>query len=348
MVKNTQIIFSKVPTGLPKVGEHITVQHSDLDINSLKLNQGDILIKTLVLSVDPYMRGRMRDASMKSYSPAFELGKPMNGHGVAVVVKTANDNFKEGDYVYGMIPFAEYTHLPEQWTKVLQVRNEARDDHLPLPHYVGVLGMPGMTAYVGLYKFGQPKEGETIWISAASGAVGQLVGQLAKAEGLRVIGSVGDDKKSEYLLKECGFDGVFNYKTQDMDEQLTRLAPNGIDIYFENVGGKHLEVALAHANNHARFPTCGMISQYNLSHQEPVHNLMNIVIKRIQMCGFIVGDHAQEMGSEFVKRVTQMIKDGKVTYKDDVTNGIEGLPDALIGLFEGKNFGKAVVQVADQ
>ncbi|OZJ02285.1 hypothetical protein BZG36_04818 [Bifiguratus adelaidae] len=178
--------------------------------------------------------------------------------------------------------------------------------------------------------------------------VGQLVGQLAKTEGLRVIGSVGDDKKSEYLLKECGFDGAFNYKTQDMDEQLTKLAPNGIDIYFENVGGKHLEAALTHANNFARFLTCGMISQYNLSQQEPVHNLMNIVAKRIQMCGFIVSDHAQDMGAQFVKRVTQMIKDGRVTYKEDVTKGIEGLPDALIGLFEGKNFGKAVVQVADQ
>ncbi|OZJ01466.1 hypothetical protein BZG36_05587 [Bifiguratus adelaidae] len=347
MVKNTKVVYKKLPPALPAVGEHIALETSELDIDNVKLDDGDILIKSLVLSADPFLRARMREPSIKSYAPAYEIGQTMDGYGVAVVVKSAHSVFKEGHYVYGGIPFAEYSHIPKSYVSSLLLRDEAKRDQLPLTYYVGILGMPGMTAYVGFYKYAKPKKGDTIWVSAASGAVGQVVGQLAKAEGLFVIGSVGDDQKGEYLLKN-GFDAVFNYKTSDMDEQLTKLAPNGIDIYYENVGGKHLDAAIAHAKNHARFAMCGMISQYNLENPEPVYNLSWIPAKRIQMDGFVVLDHEETIADEFTTKMTKMIKDGKIHFKEHVAIGIEKLPETLVGLFSSATFGKAVVQVAEQ
>ncbi|ORZ05846.1 hypothetical protein BCR42DRAFT_484958 [Absidia repens] len=337
MVANTQIIFSKVPTGYPVIGEDITVKKTEFDLDA-PLNDGEFIVKNLVLSVDPYMRGRMRDASVKSYSPPFDMNQPMTGHTMRLVIKSKSSLYPEQSYVYGLGAFEEYTKLNDQVAKAygLVVRNDPKTNGIPLSNYVGVLGMPGMTAYAGLYKIGEIKKGETIYVSAASGAVGQLAGQIAKAQGLRVVGSAGSDEKVAHL-KEIGFDGAFNYKTEDTDAKLTELCPNGIDVYFENVGGKMLEIVLTHLNTFGRIIACGMISQYNLTKAEKVGNLMNIVAKRIKFQGFIVSDYA-DLEPQFLADVTQMILDKKIKYRKD--------PEAFLDVLHGRNFGKQVVDVA--
>jgi len=216
---------------------------------------------------------------------------------------------------------------------------------IPLSNWIGVLGMPGMTAFIGLHKIGNPKVGETIFISAASGAVGQLVGQLAKILGLRVVGSAGEDSKVEYLVKELKFDAAFNYKTCDMNAELTKHCPKGIDIYFENVGGKTLEVVLTHCNNFARIPVCGMISQYNTQKPDPIHNLFLLIVKRIRMEGFIVGDDWATYWPQFVKEIPELVKKGEIKYKEDITEGLEKAPEAFVGMLKGNNFGKTIVKV---
>ncbi|KAI8376289.1 uncharacterized protein BYT42DRAFT_498160 [Radiomyces spectabilis] len=348
MVQNKQVIFTKVPTTFPEDGEHMQVRESTIDLDA-HLTSGEIILKNLALSVDPYMRGRMRDPSVKSYSPAFPLNQPMTGSTMSVVVKSNHPKFKEGDLVYGntgMGIFEEYTRVGGVYLeKAYTVRNEPKENGLPITNYLGVLGMPGMTAYVGLFKIGAPKKGETLYVSAASGAVGQLVGQMGKAFGLHVVGSAGSDEKVEYL-KSIGFDGVFNYKTEDIDDKLGELCPNGIDIYFENVGGKMLECVIKRANNFARIVACGMISQYNREHPEPIHNLMQVVAKRLRIEGFIVGDHL-DMEQEFREKVTKMLLNKEIQYKESVAHGIENTPKALIDVLRGKNFGKQVVKIAD-
>lgn len=217
--------------------------------------------------------------------------------------------------------------------------------------YIGVLGMPGLTAYSSLYDIGKPVKGETIFISAASGAVGQLVGQLAKHEGLRVIGSVGSDEKLEYITKELKFDGGFNYKKENPADALKRLAPGGIDIYYENVGGVQLEAAINALNDFGRIVACGMISEYSKPEPERygVKNLMQVVAKRLTMRGFIVSD--KDMGPRYIKerdeKVGKWLQDGSFKAKSSVTEGIDNGPDGFVGMLQGKNFGKAVLKIAD-
>ncbi|KAG1442058.1 hypothetical protein G6F56_011220 [Rhizopus delemar] len=344
MVSNTKVIFAKVPTTFPVAGEHMKVEKSEIDLEA-EIPQGSVLLKTLCLSVDPYMRGRMRDATKKSYSPAFPLDQPMNGHSMTQVIKSNNEKYKVGDLVYGVSPFSEYALIPEQFTSYLEVRNEPKNSGIPLSHYIGVLGMPGMTAYVGLIKFGKPQKGETLYVSAASGAVGQLVGQIGKILGLYVVGSAGSDEKVAYL-KEIGFDAAFNYKTQDSAVALGELCPKGIDIYFENVGGKMLEDVITHANTFARIVCCGMISQYNIDKPEPVHNLIQVVAKSLEIRGFIVGN-SPEMQEPFRKEMTEWIQNGQIKYRETIAEGIEKTPEALIDVLKGKNFGKQIVNVAE-
>ncbi|KAI8140402.1 hypothetical protein BJV82DRAFT_581365 [Fennellomyces sp. T-0311] len=347
MVSNKQVIFSKVPTGYPVPGEDITVQESTFDLDA-PVAEGEFVLKLLALSVDPYMRGRMRDPAIKSYSPAFPLGKPMTGDTMNVVVKSNNPNFKEGDLVYGLTGcgvFSEYFTVTKQMVPFFEVRNDPKETGLPISNYVGVLAMPGMTAYVGLLKFGAPKKGETLYVSAASGAVGQLVGQIGKTLGLHVVGSAGSDEKVAYL-KEIGFDGAFNYKTSDTNEKLSELCPNGIDIYFENVGGEMLEAVIDHANQFGRIIACGMISQYNREKPQGIHNLMKVVAKRLRIEGFIVGDSV-EMKAPFRKDMTKWLLDGQIKYRETIADGIDKTPQALVDVLRGNNFGKQVVKVAD-
>jgi NADPH-dependent curcumin reductase CurA len=345
---NTRVIFAKIPTEYPVPGEHLVVEKVPFDATVTDLAEGDILLKNLVLSVDPYMRGRMRPPTIKSYFPAFELNKALQGHGVSEVIKSANEKFKVGDWVYGITGWEEYTHVPASFAQTFEVFNHIKNSGLPVTYYVGAIGMPGMTAYIGMYKHAQPiKKGETLFISAAAGAVGQIVGQIGKHEGLRVVGSVGDDAKVDYLLKECGFDAAFNYKKHDTGEKLKELCPDGIDIYFENVGGRTLELVIDNVNNFARIVACGMISQYNTQNPYPIRNLGQVVSKRIKIEGFIYSDSADEYSERFYRDMEKWLKSGQMKYKDDVVEGIANAPKAFVDLFEGKNFGKKVIKVVD-
>ncbi|KAF9388763.1 hypothetical protein CPB97_000451 [Podila verticillata] len=341
MVQNKSVIFLKHPTEFPVVGEHFEVQTKEL---SVTLQPNDVLVKNLFISLDPYMRGRMRDTD-KSYTAGFQIGHVLNGSGVSEVIESKNDTFPVGTIVTGFVGWEEFSLVPG--AQGLRALPDARTSPIPLSAYIGVLGMPGMTAYSSLKIIGQPKKGETIFISAAAGAVGQLVGQIAKHQGLRVIGSVGSDDKVDYLINELKFDAAFNYKKGDVLENLKRLAPEGIDIYYENVGGVQLEAALEVMNTHGRVVACGMISQYNTQTPYGIRNLTHVIGKRITIRGFIVSDFAAECGADFARDVGSWLVKKEMIYKEDITEGIENAPEAFIGMLQGRNFGKAVVKIAD-
>jgi len=350
MVQNKGFIFKQVPDGWPIAGQDIVVESRDIDLDA-PLPEGGLLVKNFYASFDPYQRGRMRAADKKSYSPPFELGKPITNRSIFKVVKSATDAYKKGDVLItrGITPIEEYSVFDA--ATVAQVVKLENPYNLDPKHFLGALGMPGLTAWSSFYEIGVPKKGETIFISAASGAVGQLVGQLAKHEGLTVIGSVGDDAKLKYIIDDLGFDSGFNYKTEKPADALARLAPNGIDIYYENVGGEQLEAAINAMNNFGRIIACGMISQYNAKpgEQYPIRNLMNIVAKRITMRGFIVSD--ENMGPKHAKehqeKLQKWLSEGTFKARFSVTEGIDNAPEGFLGMLSGKNFGKAVLQIAD-
>lgn len=348
MVQNKALIFKEAPTGLPEAGKHLKVEARDFDVDQAPPSGGATL-KINYVSFDPYQRGRLRAPEIKSYAPPFTLGQPITNRAVATIVKSDNPNFKSGDHVVGdQLNFEEYQVVGKEKLEkdVKQLNNPY---NLDPKLFIGALGMPGLTAYSSLYEIGQPKKGETIFISAASGAVGQLVGQIAKHEGLKVIGSVGDDEKLKFITSELGFEG-FNYKKEKTGDALQRLAPNGVDIYYENVGGETLEAAISAMNPFGRIVACGMISQYNLPPDQNygVKNLMQVVGKRLTMRGFIVGD--ANMGPKYAadhqKTVQKWIHEGSYKPRMSVTNGIDNSIEGLLGLFSGKNFGKAVLEIA--
>lgn len=349
MVSNKQVHYTGIiPTTYPEEGKHMKVVESFIDLDA-ELPKGNLILKTLEISVDPYMRGRMRDPSIKSYLPAFEPNQPMLGDTMSVVIKSNNNDYKVGDLVYGRTGFGkfeEYSQLTAEEAKAnFIVRNDAKENGLPVSNYVGVLAMPGFTAYYGLHQIGKPKPGETLYVSAASGAVGQLVGQFGKAAGCYVVGSASSDEKVEYL-KSIGFDAAFNYRNGDIEENLRTYCPNGIDVYYENVGGKMLDAVLKVANNFARIVACGMISQYNLTKPEPLYNIGLIVNKRIKLDGFLYTDH-HDYEEQFFREVTPLLVSGEIKYLESTSYGIESLPQALIDVLKGKNFGKQVVHIAD-
>ncbi|KAH7357550.1 NADP-dependent leukotriene B4 12-hydroxydehydrogenase [Pyrenochaeta sp. MPI-SDFR-AT-0127] len=350
MVQNKGLIFKKVPEGWPKPGQDLVIEDRPIDLDQ-QLSEGAILVKNFYASFDPYQRGRMRSPEKKSYSPPFELNKPITNRSIFKVVKSNNDKFKEGETLItrSVTPIEEYSVLDKDAAALCYKLENPYN--LDPKHFLGALGMPGLTAWSSFYEIGQPKKGETIFISAASGAVGQLVGQLAKHEGLTVIGSVGDDKKLDFIIKELGFDSGFNYKKEKPSDALARLAPNGIDIYYENVGGEQLEAAINAMNNFGRIIACGMISQYNSKPEElyPIRNLMSVVAKRLTIRGFIVGD--ENMGPkhymEHQEKLQKWLSEGTFKAKLSVTEGIDNGVEGFIGMLEGKNFGKAVLQIAD-
>ncbi|KAG0242776.1 hypothetical protein BGW41_003452 [Actinomortierella wolfii] len=345
MPSNTYVYYVKVPTEFPIPGEHLVVKHDDNFQPSL--NDGDVLLRNLYISLDPYMRGRMRDPSIKSYSPAYELNKPLESRAVSEVIESKNADFPVGSIVVGMTDFAELAVVRKEKISTLRVLPNARDPRIPLHAWVGLLGGPGLTSYGSLKAIGKPKAGETIFVSAAAGAVGQLVGQLAKLQGLHVIGSAGSDDKVAYL-KEIGFDYAFNYKTQNTLDELRKAAPNGIDIYFENVGGETLDAVLTVMNTYGRIIACGMISQYNTTEKYGVKNLGLVVTKRLLIQGFIQTDFVKDYFEDFQRDITDLIIQNKITYRVTEVEGIAAAPDALYGMFKhGLNTGKLVVHVAD-
>lgn len=259
MVANKTLVFKKVPEGYPVPGEHLTVEDRPIDIETAPAS--GLTVEVLQSSFDPYLRGRMRAPGGKSYIGPFEPDAPIVNHSVVRVLKSNAEGYAAGDLVVAVTPLAEYARIEDP--KAVGARKIANPHNLDVGEFLGALGMPGLTAWSGLYKIGQPKKGETIFVSSAAGAVGQIVGQIAKHEGLTVIGSAGSDDKVAFL-KEIGFDGGFNYKTEKPGDALKRLAPNGVDIYFENVGGEHLEAVLDNINPKGRIIGCGMVSLYCL------------------------------------------------------------------------------------
>ncbi|XP_012075370.1 2-alkenal reductase (NADP(+)-dependent) isoform X2 [Jatropha curcas] len=265
----------------------------------------------------------------------------MNGYGVVKVLDSTHPNYKKGDLAWGFTGWEEYSLIT---SPQLLIKIEHTD--LPLSYYTGILGMPGVTAYAGFYEVCSPKKGEFVYVSAASGAVGQIVGQFAKLMGCYVVGSAGSKEKVDLLKNKFGFDDAFNYKEEpDLDAALKRYFPEGIDIYFENVGGKMLDAVLLNMRIRGRIAVCGMISQYNLENPEGVHNLASIIAKRIRMEGFLAGDF-YHLYPKFLEMVIPYIKQGKIVYVEDVAEGLESGPTSLIGLFTGRNVGKQLVVVA--
>ncbi|XP_060217677.1 2-alkenal reductase (NADP(+)-dependent)-like [Lycium barbarum] len=340
-VSNKQVILKHYVTGYPK--------ESDMDFKNttIKLNVQEgsnaVILKNLYLSCDPYMRGRMSKLD-DSYVESFTPGSPITGYGVARVVESGNSNFQKGELVWGMTGWEEYSIV----TAPDQTLFKIHDKDVPLTYYTGILGMPGLTAYVGFYEICSPKKGETVFVSAASGAVGQLVGQFAKISGCYVVGSAGTKQKVDLLKSKIGFDEAFNYKEeQDLDAALKRHFPEGIDIYFENVGGKMLDAVLVNMKVRGRIAACGMISQYNLEQTEGVHNLLYLISKRIRFQGFIIFDH-YDLYPKYLEMIIPQIKAGNVKYAEDIAVGLESAPSALVGLFSGRNIGKQVVMVSPE
>ncbi|KAJ3327970.1 hypothetical protein HDU76_010810 [Blyttiomyces sp. JEL0837] len=338
---NTQVLFKSEPKGFVAPTD-MEVVNVPFNLNDVELGEKGVVLKTLYFSLDPYLRGRMA-VGRASYVASFTLGQPMSSGGVGEVVKSANPDYPVGTVVLGSLTWESYVTVQDP-AKV-QLRKIDTSLGVPLSYYLGILGMPGLTAYAGLLKIGQPKKGETLYVSAASGAVGMVVCQIGKILGLRVVGSAGSDDKVDFLREVVKVDAAFNYQTvEDIGKALDETCPNGIDIYFENVGGEMLDAVLVRMNNFGRIPVCGMISQYNGAGYG-IKNAMSIIGKRLLLQGFIVSDYAAEMTADFVKDVGGWIKSGELQYKEDVSEGLASIPEALVGLFKGSNFGKAIIKV---
>jgi len=298
-----------------------------------------VLVKNLFMSVDPYMRGRMRENAV--YAAAYELNKVMYGGAIGEVVDSRSDDLQPGDIVLSQGAWRDWFVTDSNALSKLEPFDR---DHLSW--YLGTLGMPGMTAYVGLLKFGEPKAGETVFVSAASGAVGANVCQIARLKGCRVVGSVGSEEKARWLREECGVDQVINYRTcSDLTAALAAAAPEGVDVYFENVGGDHLQAALANMNPFGRIVACGMIQTYNNAEPAPgPDNLMLIVGKKLRIQGFIVSDY-MDMQEQFRKDMVDWIRAGHIKSRETVVDGLEHAVEAFLALFSGENFGKMVVRI---
>jgi len=298
---------------------------------------GQILVRQLYQSLDPYMRGRMNDGP--SYAPPVPIGSVMEAGGVGEIVASQHPDWKVGEIVEGRLGWQEYC-LPS-YARLRKV-----DASLgPISTANGVLGMPGMTAYFGFLDVGQPQPGDTVVVSAASGAVGAVVGQIARIMGCRVVGLVGSQAKADYITKELGFHAAINYRTENLMEALGRECPDGIDVYFENVGGTVWDAVVEHLALAARVAVCGRIAEYNLTEQELVpRNMRFLVSKRVRMQGFLVSDY-QDKWPAAIARMARWIAAGEIKYKEDVVVGIENAPAAFLRLFHGENFGKLLIKL---
>lgn len=337
-LKSKEIHLTAYPKGIPTADIY---EIKEVDVR--EPGEGEVLTRTVWMSVDPYMRGRMRP-EVKSYIPPFQLGQPLDGGAVGQVVKSNSPDFAEGDYVVGFTGgWREYcTADASNFTKV--------DQNLaPLSAYLGVLGMPGFTAWAGVTQILQPKEGETMMVTAAAGAVGSLVCQIGKLKGCRVIGSAGSTAKCDWLKDELGVDVTYNYKDYDSSSSLTKYlaseAPRGIDVHFENVGGFQLEALLNTIGFGGRIALCGMISVYNNAAPEPgPSNLANLIGRGVLMKGFIVSNY-NNLLQEFFAEVGPWMAQGKLQFRETIYEGLDKAPEAFEGLFRGENFGKAVIRV---
>lgn len=335
---NRRIVLAERPQGEPTPDDF---RLEEVPIPELK--DGEILLHTVYLSLDPYMRSRMNEAA--SYAASTGLNEVMVGGTVSRVVASRNARFKEGDLVNSYSGWQEY-----------QVSNgmgiTSLDPRIPKPSYaLGVLGMPGLTAYVGTLDLGTPKAGETLAVAAATGAVGSVVGQIAKIKGLRAVGIAGGPEKCSYAVKELGFDACIDHRDANMPRLLKDACPKGIDVYFENVGGAVWDAVLPLLNTHARIPLCGLIAQYNATSLPPGPDrssqlMATFLTKQIRVTGFIISTYFNRQ-SAFIADMSQWMKEGRIKYREDITKGLENAPTAFMGLFKGSNFGKLLVQVSE-
>lgn len=330
-MKTRQIVLASRPQGTPTI-DNFRIE----DIELPPLNEDEVLLQGLYYSVDPYMRGRMNDS--KSYISNYEINQPISGGVVAKVIES-KASIKTGSYVMGRLPWCEQINAP---AKLLQGINV---DIAPPSYYLGILGMPGLTAYFGLLDICKPKAGETGVISGAAGAVGIVAGQLARIQGCRVIGITGSDEKGSLLKSEFGFDETINYKTTpDIKEALAKACPMGVDFYFDNVGGEISDAVLSLINTHARIAVCGQISLYN-STDIPVGPRLQpqLLSRSALMQGFLVNNYQDRFGEGF-QRLSKWVKEGDIQYRETILKGFDQLPIAFIGLFKGKNIGKMIVE----
>ncbi len=332
---NKQIIMKTRPVGMP-ILENFEIQESSIP----EIRHGEVLIQILWLSLDPYMRGRM--SSAKSYAASLNEGDVIVGGAVGRVIETKSPDYNKGDIVEGFtLGWQEYAIAsPSSIRKV--------DPSLaPIQTAVGVLGMPGMTAFFGLLHVGKPIPGDTVVVSAASGAVGQLVGQIAKIGGCKVVGIAGGKEKCAFLTDTLNFDAAIDYKNENIDQKLKEYCPEGINVYFDNVGGRITDAVINQLANYARVAVCGVISQYNLTEPEPgLRTHRSMLTNQATTEGFLVFQFAQKYHIG-MKRMAKWIQEGRIIYKEDVVKGLEKAPSAFIGLMNGKNFGKLLIKVAE-
>src|ERR1700730_12376645 len=324
--KNIQVTLASRPVGWVKETDFKVVE-TDIP----KPGAGQVLVKNLYLSLDPYMRGRMND--MQSYAPNVQIGQVMVGGTAGEVVESSNPKFKAGDSVVGYFGWQQYGVSSGAELKKVDPKL------VPLSAYLGAVGMPGLTAWLGLLDIGMPKPGETVVVSADAGAVGSVVGQLAKIKGCRAVGIAGGKAKCDLVVKEFGFDACVDYKGGNLAKDLRAAAPKGIDIYFDNVGGVVLETVAMQLNPFARIPLCGLISQYNEARPHGMDNFVMLLINRVKVQGFIVSDYASR-SEPAMKELAQWISEGKLKYRETIANGIENAPRAFLGLLKGENIGK--------
>ncbi|MCL6516766.1 NADP-dependent oxidoreductase [Alicyclobacillus sp.] len=333
-MKTEAILLAKRPVGLPGPDTFEFVQR-DLP----ELRDGELLLRTLWLSVDPYMRGRMND--VKSYTPPFPVGEPIRGGGIGEVVESRHPAFRPGDLVTGDLPWQRHAVSDGRGIRAVPA------GLTPVTAALGVVGMTGLTAYFGLLEIGRPKPGETVVISGAAGAVGGVAGQIAKLNGCRVVGIAGSQEKVRYITEELGFDAGINYRTDDLRSALREACPNGVDVYFDNVGGAVTDAVVFQMNDFGRIILCGQIAAYNLERPELGPRLFPLfVMRRLSAQGFIVSDFSRRF-DEGTRRLAAWHQEGRIQSRETVVEGFERLPDAFLGLFRGDNIGKLLVKVAD-
>ena len=335
---NRRITLAARPVGAPKTSDFATV-----DEPVPAPGDGEMLLRTVYLSLDPYMRGRMND--VKSYVPPAQIGETMEGGAVSVVEASRHPDFSAGDIVFGRTGWQRYAISGGKGVRKVD------PSIAPVSTALGILGMPGLTGYVGLLDLGQPKEGETVVVSAATGAVGSLVGQIAKLKGCRVVGVAGAEAKCRYAVDTLGLDACVSHRDDDLAGALKDACPDGIDIYYENVGGKVFDAVIGLMNVHGRIPVCGTIAHYNdtgpPSGPDRLAGAMRIILtRRLTVRGFIIFDHHHRL-PDFSRDVSGWLHEGRIVYREDVVDGIDNAVDAFLGLLRGENFGKLVVRVSD-
>jgi NADPH-dependent curcumin reductase CurA len=329
---NRQIVLKSRPEAMPALDNFALVETPVPEPG-----EGEVLVRTLWLSLDPYMRGRMSAA--KSYAKSVEIGATMVGGTVGEIVASKNPKFAVGDIVLGAGGWQDYALSNGNGLRKLDPATA------PVTTALGVLGMPSLTAYAGLLEIGQPKAGETVVVAAASGAVGSVVGQIAKIRGCRAVGIAGGADKCRFVVDTLGFDACVDHRAPDFREALAAACPNGIDVYFENVGGAVQQTVWPLLNDFARVPVCGLIAQYNLATPMPGPDMFTVLRKRLMLRGFIVTDFAAKQ-ADFLRDAGEWIRDGRLKYREDIVDGLENAPSAFLGLLQGKNFGKLLVRVA--